>query len=245
VVGEGLGDFLAEELAVTFPEPVNCGAEGAFGKVEVGCGEGVWDGPGGDGEERFHGLEERAFAGGVAFITQPGDDPFKESEGPFAVEETVGGSGVGGFELVAELGILPIEREMGGGAAAFLALGLVPFVGEEVFEAGEEEGAKLTPLGVEVFEVVPGEETDEEGLDEILGLRFGVALAPDISVERKPVSLAQLSECLVGLGRGLTSSGDHDCPAGGDERVAGVARVVAEGGGGHIGVRVYKRIGAG
>src|SRR5436189_1254566 len=114
----------------------------------------------------------------------------------------------------------PIEREVLGAAAAFLALRLVPLVGEKVFQSHQQECAELPALCTETLEIILLQKLLEERLHQIFGVFLRLPLAPHISVERIPVGLAQLAQRAVGLGRRFASRREHDGPARGDEDVA-------------------------
>jgi hypothetical protein len=104
--------------------------------------------------------------------------------------------------------------------AAFLALGLVPFVGEEMFQRRQQERAELPAFGAESFEIILLQEFLEESLHQILRVLFRLVLPSDIGVERIPVSLAKLAQRAVGLRRRLAPRGKDDRPARGNEVVA-------------------------
>ena len=112
---------------------------------------------------------------------------------------------------------LPIEREMLRAAAAFLALGLVPFVREKMFQRREQARAKLAMLGVQALEIILFQEPREECLREIFGILLRVTFAPDVSVERKPIAPAKLAQRAIRLRRGLAPGGQHHRPARRDE----------------------------
>ena len=114
-------------------------------------------------------------------------------------------------------------------AAAFLGLRAVPFVGEEVLQRGEEEGAELAALGGEAFEVVLLQKAGEERLHEILRVLLRLPLPAHEGVERIPIRLAQLGQRPFGVRRRFAPGRQHHGPARGDEDVARV------GGGGRIG----------
>src|SRR5688572_8371952 len=96
--------------------------------------------------------------------------------------------------MVAVRGALPVEGEMLHSAAAFLPGGLVEFVGEEMFQRGEKEGAELASFSTESFEVVLLEEALEECLHQVFSVFFRVTAPADIRIERVPVGLAQLGQ---------------------------------------------------
>ena len=92
-------------------------------------------------------------------------------------------------------------------AAAFLALGLVPFVGQEMFERDQEKGAELSALGGQTFEIILLEKPGEERLRKIFGIFPAVAAATNVGVKRIPVSLAKIAEGEIRLRRRFPAGG--------------------------------------
>ena len=109
---------------------------------------------------------------------------------------------------------------MGCVAAAFLALRLVPFVGEKVFQRREQERAKPSALGVQAFEIILGEEPREECLCEIFGVLLRVAAPTHIGVEREPIRFAKFLQRVIGLRRVPSARREHDRPMRRGEDVA-------------------------
>src|SRR5207244_13349746 len=116
------------------------------------------------------------------------------------------------INLIACVGAVPVERERRRAAAALLALGAVPFVREEVFQRGEDEGAKFPLLAAEPFEVIPGEESGEEALRQVFGVLTGVAVPSNVGVKRIPISAAQFLERQIRLPCATAARGEHDRP---------------------------------
>ena len=169
VAGDGVGDFVAEELAVALTEAVEGDADGGFGHVQF-CSEiGMRDVGAAAGEAGAEGVEEGGAVGGGVFVAETGGNAGEEGEGPGAVEGAVGreigrgGLGEGGF------GGLCVERgeEMG---TAFFGAGVVAEIGEVVVETAEEKGAETAAGAIGVGEGVEAEEAGEEALDGVLGV---------------------------------------------------------------------------
>src|SRR5206468_7899438 len=70
----------------------------------------------------------------------------------------------------------------------------VPFIGQKMFERGEEEGAEAPAFAVHVLEVVHFQKALEETLREVLGGFLIVSRASIESVERVPIGAAELFE---------------------------------------------------
>ena len=106
----------------------------------------------------------------LALGLQPFDDLGEQGHGPFAVEGLVGTRLGGGGDLELRVGGLPVKGQWRHAAAAFLAPGFVPFVGQKMFQRCEQEGAKPSALGAQAFEIILAEEAREERLGEVLGV---------------------------------------------------------------------------
>src|SRR6185437_13161628 len=124
-------------------------------------------------------------------------------------------------EGVAGFGV--VEGDGGVVTAALGGVGFVVFVGGEVFEAGEEEGAEFSLCLVDGGEGVFFEEAGEEALDEVFGFGGVVAVAAEPGVEGEPVGLCEVVEGAAGGFGGGAFGGEDEGPAGGGE----------VGGGGH------------
>ena len=81
--------------------------------------------------------------------------------------------------------------------AAFQRAGLVPFVGEQVIHGGEA--------------IFP-DQAAKKFLRHILRIRWRKALAPDVGVERIPISAAELFQGCGGVGRKVISRSGNNTP---------------------------------
>jgi hypothetical protein len=170
-------------------------------------------------EKRFEAFEELRFVSGDGFIAETGDDAFEQGERPFAVVDAVGREIVGRVDLVAGVGALPVERKHGRTASAFLPAGLVPFVGEEVFQGGKEKGAEAAFFGAEAIEIIALQKFGEETLSEVFGVLASISATADVSVKWIPVIAAKFGEGFFRLRRGAAACGDDGRPMRGGEGI--------------------------
>lgn len=99
-------------------------------------------------------------------------------------------------------------------------MGTRPFVGEEVFQAGEQEGAKPARCRLDVGERIALEKLAEEFLGQVFRFVRGRALAADERIQGIPVGRTQSLEGVVGRGA-IVAPRRHDVrPVGGGEVVA-------------------------
>lgn len=203
--------------------------EGAFGGVHL-AGEG---GVGDFGLAEEEGLEEfEVFGAAVAeeLAAQVFDDAVEDGEHPAALEDALGGFLGGGFALVALFAGGEFEGDEEA-AAAFLRALAVLFVGDEVFQRGQDEGAKAAFGGVGAVEVAAFQEAEEELLGEVLGLIGRGAAAAQVGVERIPVASAERDEGGVGIFTFGIAGGDDQRPSGGWELRGSGCRVASKGSG--------------
>lgn len=107
-----------------------------------------------------------------------------------------------------------VDGDDGLAVAAFEGLAGSPVLGEEVLEAGDEEGAEFAARSVEVGQAAAVEQIGEELLGEVFGVFRLMALASDVGVDGRPVGGAKAFE--GGLsGGGRTRPGlANDTPLG-------------------------------
>ncbi len=75
-------------------------------------------------------------------------------------------------------------------AAALLRPALVPFVGEEMLQGGEEEGAETTAFAGCVPEIIFLKQLSKESLGEVFGIVMSGSASADEGMEGIPVSQA-------------------------------------------------------
>ena len=114
------------------------------------------------------------------------------------------------------LGALQVERNHLS-AAAFLRACLVPFVGEKMVHAGQQEGTEPAFLRRDGGDGVAFQQPREECLREVLGVFGRIAAPPHVGVERMPVGLAEIFERGAGAGGVAARRRQHHRPMGGDE----------------------------
>jgi hypothetical protein len=95
-------------------------------------------------------------------------------------------------------------------------MGMLPFIGEKVFQRGEQKGAEAATLLSHRRQVFL-EQNREEGLRQILRIVRSMAAPPHISIERIPVSPAELVQGFVRAGRRIIPGREHNTPVSGGE----------------------------
>src|SRR5215831_5587482 len=88
----------------------------------------------------------------------------------------------------------------------------VPFVGEEMFERGQQERAELAALGTGVPQMILLQEPGEEALCQVLCLRRQIASSSQVGVNRRPVGATQFRQRMLGFWRRTPSGGQHQAP---------------------------------
>jgi hypothetical protein len=96
-------------------------------------------------------------------------------------------------------------------------MGLVPFVGEEMFHRRQQKRPKPSPMLISLGQPVPLQHPGKELLGEVLGVVRIVAGAPDEGVERIPVSGTEFFQGGLGLGGIVAAGSEHDRPVGSNE----------------------------
>ena len=242
-IGDGLGDFVAEELAVALAKTMGRDFDGRFGHVQ----------PLGDGGVRrmrppyqhlFEGGEDGSLAAGGVFVAQAGENKFEDGKGPAAFVDAARGSVRWRVRRRSGLRREGVEGEGLRGSTTFGGVGLVPLVGEEVLERGQEEGAEFAFGAIDGGEGVFFNEAGEESLNKVFGFSGRVSLAAEVSVEREPIKGGEFAHGTLGGGASSAcrrlpiAGGEDDAPAGGGE---GEAWGRGWSGGGHGGGWILRR----
>lgn len=102
-------------------------------------------------------------------------------------------------------------------AAAFLSLGLVPFVRQKMVHVSEQERTEFPFLPRHIFEVVLLQKVSEEFLRQILGVVQTVTTPPDVRKKRMPIGAAEILQSFVGTWTVLISGVQDHSPVGGRE----------------------------
>ena len=190
--GDGARDFLPQDLAITLTQTVDGGFEGAFVQAELSGQKSIRLGVMFADQAGFEGFEEIGLAFGAAFGGEPLEHGFQQREGPAALKDLIGRGRVGRFLPVARLGGVELQGHEPGGPAALLGVGSIPLVGEKIPEGGEQKGAKPAALAVGAGQPVPLQQTGEEFLGEILGIRRVVTAPANIGIKWIPIGGAKM-----------------------------------------------------
>lgn len=91
------------------------------------------------GEASLELAKQTRLAFGLIFLAQPFKHALEQRHGPAMLEQLVRGALVHGFNLVARFRRAAFERNQTLTATPFLRLQAVPFVGEEMVQAREQE----------------------------------------------------------------------------------------------------------
>ena len=91
---------------------------------------------------------------------------------------------------------------------------MIKFIGQKVFECGEQKRPELPFLAVDVGERLVEQQPGEELLSQILGCMRRMSTPPDVGIEGIPVPLAKLSKSQVGRRRTGTRRRQHHRPLG-------------------------------
>ena len=103
-------------------------------------------------------------------------------------------------------------------AAAFLRPGLVPFVGEEMFQCRQQERTEPAAVAVHAGELIFFQQPREKFLGQILRVVRIMSLPPHKSVNRKPVGAAELFQRIASVRGFIAPGGNHERPMRGDKR---------------------------
>src|SRR5438094_1883793 len=95
-------------------------------------------------------------------------------------------------------------------AATFLRLRAAPIIGHEMFQRGEEKGAKLAFGAVGGDQIVFVEDLFEKALSQILGIMRRVTAPADKDVKGIPVVAAELFKRLIGRWRSILGCGQKN-----------------------------------
>ncbi len=218
--GDGVGDLLAEELAVALAEAVQGDAQGGLAQTEARRQRGVRRLRVAAGEAGRKGVEMRGAARGSLLGAEAVGHGLEQGERPGAVEgEVRRGAGIG-----RAVESLPMGVGVEGGPelrAPFLRPIAVAKVGEVVIEAGEQPGAETSARGFHRGEGFEAEEGGEEALHGILRVGRGQAAAQGVGEEGRAVARAESSEGApcggIGIRFPMARRLEHERPAGGGE----------------------------
>src|SRR5262249_15636279 len=131
-IGKGLSDFLAEQFSVASAQPMHRDAHCALSHAKRGGGLRVRDGALAQRQEGLQFIKEFSVIDRRVFLAELLDNSLEQRHRPRAVEKLVRTQIVPRLDLIARVRVLPVEGKSNGTAAAFLAIGSVPFVREKM-----------------------------------------------------------------------------------------------------------------
>src|SRR5262245_59454285 len=116
----------------------------------------------------------------------------EKRRGPPPIEKTFRIEGICRLQLISLLGGERIERNCALTSAALETMNPVPFVGEEPLKGSQKKATKTSAFPLDLLDIIFGEQASEEAVGQILSVLVVVASAPDIHVERIPISTAKV-----------------------------------------------------
>lgn len=93
-------------------------------------------------------VEQSAFAGRDAFLTQPRHGVVEQRHGPAAFEQFIGGQIRCRLEAIAILGRIIVQRGDEAAGASFLSGGLAPLFRKKVVHRGQQKRAELPSVPI-------------------------------------------------------------------------------------------------
>ena len=145
---DGVGDFRAEQFAVALAQAVDGDFHRAFTRAEVDGNLRVRHRATRLGERGFQLLKLLGLPVARVFLAQAPQHLVEQCERPTTFENPLGSHRTGGLKAEGAFLRRGINGDGNAPAAAFLRGGLVPFVGEEMFHRGEQEGTKPAFLAI-------------------------------------------------------------------------------------------------
>src|SRR4030095_6423021 len=103
------------------------------------------------------------------------------------------------FEQVTLFAGRLVQRNEHTLASALLRPGPPALLEQKILEVRQQERSELALLVVEMLEVISGQQPREKLLSQVLRLRRIVSVAPNVSVERRPIRTAQLVQRVSGF----------------------------------------------
>ena len=145
----------------------------------------------------------------VVLRAKPGEDPCEQRQGPIALEEPFGCLMVRRLAQITSLRVPSVDRQWHNPTPAFGGSITLAAVSEEGSAIGQKKRAG-PPLGrVSRGDRSIFQKLGEVALRQVESVIGPVSFAADESVERKPVSRAEVRERLASLGR-ITIPGGND-----------------------------------
>ncbi len=118
---------------------------------------------------------------------------------PPELEDLIGRQMIHRFEEVTLFARRLVQRDEHAPPAALLGPGPAALLRQKILQIGQQERPELSFLMSELLKVIPGQQAREKLLRQVLRLRRVASITPNVSVERRPIRVAQLlqrSGCL-------------------------------------------------
>jgi hypothetical protein len=127
---------------------------------------------------------------------------------------------VGRFKATGRFGGGNVNGNQNPAAAAFLGFGLVPFVGEKMFQRRQQKRTEPSFGGIRAGELFFLQQPREKFLGQILRVVWTVPLPSHKGVNWKPVAAAKFFQGVARVRGVVAPGGYHERPMGGDKRRA-------------------------
>ena len=126
----------------------------------------------------------------------------------------IGSEAVHGCQRVTLFCFAGVQTDEHFAAATFLRTLPAAFVGNKMFQKGEQEGTELAALILQMIQPVAVDKPAEKFLREILRVLHTVSRAAQVGIDRGRVNAAQLFERLFRLAGTSILRREHDAPMG-------------------------------
>ena len=196
-IGDGPGDFLAKDLAVTTTEAVSGDLDGTLRSFAAFrrslCRIPPSSSPSSMGR-RWANKSDLPAPACLRF--QASQDVFEQDHRPAPFKETFGRQIVGRFVDVTSFGVLQVDRDRSSAASSLESAVMIASVGQEVATGGSEKRAEPATSRVGFGQVATLDQIGEKPLNEVAGLVSIEPLTTGKGIERIPVIAAQSLQCV-------------------------------------------------
>ena len=107
---------------------------------------------------------------GLVLISQPRQQAIQKRRRPALLVDAVRRERVARFKPLALIGVKTVPTGHRCAAAALLGASLLPFVDQEVFERGQQEGTESSSFRIRALQIFAFEKTGKELLGQVLGI---------------------------------------------------------------------------